>query len=213
MIDATDATENSHSWKVENYYRFHSRFYDVTRWSFLFGRKAIVNTIPDLPPQPRIMEVGCGTGKNLELLAHYFPDAQILGVDLSDEMLEIARNKRRDSHAKLLRKAYGTESAKEEPFDLILLSYSLTMMGCEYRNIFDDLVNDLKPGGYIAVVDFYTSPFRWFRRWMELNHVDFGGTLLPLLKRNFEPVQTEINQAYLGLWSYFLFIGQQKTTG
>ncbi len=212
MTDYTNSA-NSHNAQVEKYYRFHSYIYDATRWCFLFGRDSILKMIPDLPSKPHIMEVGCGTGKNILQLQQQIPDAKILGIDLSKEMLNIAEEKIPvNDNVTLCNARYGSHQ-QNDSFDLILLSYSLTMMGEQYEIIFDELINDLKPGGYIAVVDFHASPFGWFRRWMEKNHVNFGGTLLPRLKQYFHPKKTEMNPAYLGLWSYFLFIGQSKTTG
>jgi S-adenosylmethionine-diacylgycerolhomoserine-N-methlytransferase len=72
---------------------------------------------------------------------------------------------------------------------------------------------DLKPGGLIAVVDFNDSSFSWFKRWMGMNHVQMDGHLLPRLQSSFRSLKLEINHAYGGLWSYFLFIGQTGVQG
>ena len=56
--------------KMRAYYRFHAGIYDATRWSFLFGRKTLLYNLPvrtDIPQS--LLEVGCGTGHNLRLLA------------------------------------------------------------------------------------------------------------------------------------------------
>ncbi len=197
--------------EVKNYYRYHSRIYDATRWAFLFGRDEILDMIPNLPSQPRIIEIGCGTGKNLERLEYHFPDAKIIGVDLSSEMLEIAKNKLGNSNQiELCNARYGSDNINLDPADLLLFSYSLTMFGDDVDHIFEQITRDLKPNGYIAVVDFNTSPFQWFRTWMGVNHVDLSGHLLPLLNKYFCPVKTEVHKAYKGLWSYFLFLGQQS---
>lgn len=203
----TDTSQN----EVENYYRYHSRIYDATRWSFLFGRDTILDMIPDLPSQPRIIEIGCGTGKNIERLEYHFPDAGIIGVDLSEEMLKVAGDKLGNaSQIELCNARYGSDDLNLDPADLILFSYSLTMFGDEIENIFGQICRDLKSNGYIAVVDFNTSSFQWFRTWMSVNHVDLSGHLLPLLNKYFRPIETEIHKAYKGLWSYFLFLGQQS---
>ncbi|WP_445665999.1 class I SAM-dependent methyltransferase [Fodinibius sp. AD559] len=199
-----------HTKNVTKYYRFHSRIYDATRWSFLFGRTALIEQIPALPVNPRILEVGCGTGKNLIHLKQRFPDAQITGVDLSPDMLEKARENIADSSITLKRMRYGSANLNKKPYDLILLSYSLTMMRAKYPQILKQLKNDLNANGFLAVVDFHTSPFSWFRKWMEINHVDFSGDLYPHLKENFTSIQTNFHNAYLGLWDYFLFVGKQN---
>lgn len=195
--------------KLQKYYRFHAQIYDITRWCFLFGREDIVKMIPELPAQPRILEIGCGTGKNIKQLKTRFQESHILGIDLSEEMLKIAKNKIGESAGIKLRKShYGYESTNQEPFDLILLSYSLTMMDREPEEILFQIKKDLHPNGIVAVVDFHTSPFGWFRRWMNYNHVDFSGRLLPLLGQHFHPLKKGINKAYGGWWSYFQFLGK-----
>ncbi len=202
-------TENN-ARNVAQYYRRHSQIYDATRWSFLFGRTRLIEQIHALPNNPKILEVGCGTGKNLIQLKQKYADASITGVDLSPDMLEKAKNKITDSSIILKRMRYGSGNLNTENYDLILLSYSLTMMGAEYPHIITALKNDLNTDGCLAVVDFHTSPFSWFRKWMEMNHVDFEGSLYSLLGENFTSMHTNIHQAYLGLWNYFLFIGKQN---
>lgn len=94
---------------IERYYQLHSRIYDATRWSFLFGRTAILDDIDAAGAPGRILEVGCGTGKNLVALAHRFPLASITGVDLSETMLEVARRKMGHfgGRVKLVHRAYA----------------------------------------------------------------------------------------------------------
>ena len=78
---------------LEKYYRFHSRIYDATRWIFLFGRDRLVKEIAASFQPTRILEIGCGTGKNLVRLREMFPGVDLTGLDLSQDMLEVARKK------------------------------------------------------------------------------------------------------------------------
>lgn len=204
-------TASKHGHEVEHYYQLHAPIYDLTRWSFLFGRESLLDIIPDLPSQPTILEIGCGTGKNIQRMEYHFPDAKIIGLDLSPEMLDKADQRlQRSKQVELKLERYNADSFDYNSFDLILLSYSLTMFGDQTDMIFNPILEDLKPNGYIAVVDFNTSPFNWFRRWMEFNHVNFSGHLLPLLRKYFHPADIKIKKAYLGLWTYFQFVGKQS---
>lgn len=204
------SVSEKHTNNIARYYQFHSHIYDATRWSFLFGRKTLVEQIPSLPTNARILEVGCGTGDNLIQLKQRFPNAQITGIDVSPDMLKKARSKITDPVISLKRRRYGAINLNDKPYDLILLSYSLTMMGAEYQQIITELKNDLSKNGCLAIVDFHTSPLSWFKKWMKINHADFSGELYPLLKANFSSVKTSFHNAYLGLWNYFLFIGTQN---
>ena len=83
------ADEKEQAKEMNNYYKLHAKIYDTTRWTFLFGRKAIIKLLPfEREAAIKILEVGCGTGFNLNLLAKRFPNAQLIGVDVSHEMIE-----------------------------------------------------------------------------------------------------------------------------
>lgn len=206
-------THLSHQKKIDRYYRFHSLVYDATRWSFLFGRNRLLDIMPELPTSPRILEIGCGTGRNIKQLQKCYPDATITGIDLSQHMLNRAEKKLGESDYVYLHNGrYGFDQLNFSSFDLILCSYSLTMCGDGIKKIFNQITEDLKPSGHIAIVDFHNSPYRWFRRWMDKNHVDLRNNILPMLNNLYHPVQADVKNAYFGLWSYFLFVGQKQPT-
>lgn len=65
-----------------------------------------------------VMELGCGTGNYTLLLRERFRDAKIRAVDISDKMIEIARDKLRDKGVEfMVRDAEDLAMGKE--FDLI----------------------------------------------------------------------------------------------
>jgi S-adenosylmethionine-diacylgycerolhomoserine-N-methlytransferase len=200
--------------EVENYYRFHAAVYDATRWSFLFGREAVLQLARSVAPAPkRILEVGCGTGRNLVRLAELFPASQITGVDLSAAMLAVARKKtaRFDERVQLLNRAYDKPVQATGPHQLVLCSYALSMFNPGYDAAVAAARGDLAPGGYLAFVDFHSTRFRWFARWMRVNHVRMDGHLHPLLRANFTPVIDERHAAYGGVWDYRVFIGRRAS--
>ena len=198
---------------IERYYRFHSRIYDGTRWSFLFGRTAILDDIAAATTPTRILEVGCGTGKNLVNLAARFPEASITGVDLSETMLTRARRKtaRFGERVRLVHRAYAAPLADQPGFDLMLFSYALSMFNPGYEAAIAAARRDLVPGGHIAAVDFYDTPLPVFARWMGVNHVRMEGQLRPPLRAQFTPVADRLHLAYGGVWRYLIFVG--RTTG
>ncbi|MEM7126751.1 MAG: class I SAM-dependent methyltransferase [Chloroflexota bacterium] len=215
-LDADDfnASFDSNNRTLTSYYQLHSQIYDWTRWSFLFGRDAIVKIAADIAAkdhQPkRILEVGCGTGKNLRTLHRHFPHASLVGLDLSADMLNVARKNMADVRIQvdLLQGAYGTIPQTEE-YDLILFSYALTMFNPGWDAAIEQSHRDLAPGGLIAVVDFHDSALKGFKRWMGVNHVRMDSHLPPKLEEHFAPQQKTVKQAYGGIWSYLLFVGQK----
>jgi len=197
---------------LERYYRFHSRIYDATRWSFLFGREEMLRRTARVIQPSRILEVGCGTGRNLLSLRRHFPQAHITGVDLSAPMLAIAAAKvRHDENATLLRCAYAAPvHGAGGPFDLVLFSYALSMFNPGWEQAINAAWQDLAEGGCIAVVDFSDSGFGWFRRWMAVNHVRMEGHLWPRLRQTLTTLVDDRLGAYGGVWHYGLFIGRKQ---
>jgi S-adenosylmethionine-diacylgycerolhomoserine-N-methlytransferase len=84
------------------------------------------------------------------------------------------------------------------------------MIGTEHSYIVSRIKNNLNANGYLAVVDFHTSPFSWFRKWMNVNHVDFSGDWYSLLEENFSLTHAKFQNAYFGLWNYVLLISTKK---
>ena len=193
---------------LESYYRFHSLIYDATRWSFLFGRQAIIDLAAAGGPAERILEIGCGTGRNLIALQRAFPGAAVTGVDLSAAMLGVAA--RKAGGAELVCRAYDEPLAAGQPFDLVVCSYSLSMFNPGWEEALSCATADLRPGGRLALVDFHDTPSAPFRRWMALNHVRMEGHLAPRLETLFEPATRQVRRAYGGLWRYLLFIGNKR---
>ncbi len=198
---------------IQNYYKRHASLYQATRWTFLFGRKRI-NQLLQLPKDSgqTILEVGCGTGHNLSILAHQYPNLQMIGIDISQEMLKVARRKMQSNSRRVLflEKSYAPGPWKLPAVpEVILFSYCLTMINPGWEDALQRAYDDLQEGGIIAVVDFNDSRFNFFKKWMGFNHVRMDNHLLPELKRLFTPVHQEVNPAYGGLWTYFLFIGKK----
>jgi S-adenosylmethionine-diacylgycerolhomoserine-N-methlytransferase len=200
--------------RIESYYRLHAHIYDQTRWSFLFGRNAILDLAAAAQPAPaKILEIGCGTGRNLVALAHRFPRPRLTGVDLSPAMLAIARRKTAEfgPRVNLMQRAHDSPLAESWRYDLVLCSYALSMFNPGFDRAIAAASHDLSPGGHIALVDFHATRFRWFSRWMGVNHVRMDGQLRPLLQENFVPVTDELRSAYGGMWKYLLFVGRRKS--
>ena len=197
---------------LQQYYKLHAGIYDATRWSFLFGRQRIIDLAAGIAAPRRILEIGCGTGRNIEALCRRFPEASITGVDLSAPMLDQAWTKLKPhtGRVRLIQLAY--DHPVHEPdgmFDLVLSSYSLSMFNPGWEQAIACAHEDLRPGGLMALVDFHDSRVPAFRKWMGVNHVRMEGQLQPLLRGTFQPVVDRLSPAYAGLWRYHLFVGRK----
>lgn len=189
---------------LTRYYRLHAGIYDATRWSFLFGRDELLRRVQRMTEPARILEVGCGTGRNLRSLQKRFHDSSITGIDLCADMLRIARAK--TTGIDLIERAYDSPAGG---FDLILFSYALSMFNPGWERAIEAAAADLRPGGIIAIVDFSHTDVRWFEHWMHRNHVRMQAHLWPVLRSTFHSLKETRHSAYGGLWHYGMFIGQK----
>lgn len=140
---------------MDSIYRGQRHVYDLTRKYYLFGRDRLIARLQAAPGQA-VLEIGCGTGRNLVHVARTWPGVSLYGLDLSAEMLKTARGKLRDK-AML---ALGDATAFSAPalfgrteFDRIVLSYALSMVP-DWKAALDQAVSVLAPGGSVHVVDF-----------------------------------------------------------
>jgi S-adenosylmethionine-diacylgycerolhomoserine-N-methlytransferase len=116
---------------MSDYYAWQSRIYDATRWAFLFGREAILDDL-QLKPAEVVVEVGCGTGHNLEdILKRVGERGEVFAVDCAEPMLaQCARRIRRKGwkNVRLVDREYGETPVTGGAADVVLMSYSLSMM-------------------------------------------------------------------------------------
>ena len=146
---------------LKEFYRAHAAIYDLTRWMLLAGRARAVLWLR-LKPGERVVEIACGTGHNFSGIRERIgPGGEIIGVDLSAEMLAVARSrteKNRWRNVRLVRRK-AEELTLERPVDAALCSYCLTMIP-DWRGALARLHGLLAPGGRVAVCDFRVSE-RW----------------------------------------------------
>ena len=87
--DRPDADDLAVAGLMDRIYRRQRHVYDVTRKFYLLGRDQLIAAL-DPPAGGSVLEVGCGTGRNLILAARRYPEARFFGLDVSGEMLATA---------------------------------------------------------------------------------------------------------------------------
>jgi ubiquinone/menaquinone biosynthesis C-methylase UbiE len=107
-----------------------------------------------------VLEVGCGTGRNLPYLeAAVGPSGHVLAVDLSERMLNQARAlcERRGWRNVMLACADALDYRAPWPLDAVLFSLSYSVM--QNREwILDHIWSQLRAGGRVVIVDGKTMP-------------------------------------------------------
>lgn len=149
-----------HAQAMDAIYADQRHIYDLTRRYYLLGRDRL---IADLAPPPggHVLEIGCGTARNLIAAARAWPDARFHGIDISAAMLvtahaSVARAGLRD-RIDLVRGDAATFDAMtsfgRERFDRLFLSYTLSMIP-PWVSTIDRAASALAPGGRLHIVDF-----------------------------------------------------------
>lgn len=169
-----------------------------------------MGALPELPADSIILDVGCGTGYHLPHLAEKYTDSTVIGMDLSTDMLEKANAKCKSyPNVKLINEAYNELAFEADSIDLVICSYSLSMID-DTSPILNGIQCHLKETGMVAVLDFKNTRHSWFEKWMNVNHVDFNSSLFPELQTRFQTVRSLEKNAYSSLWNFGLFIGRKQ---
>src|SRR5688500_2859253 len=145
---------------MDRMYRLQRYFYDITRKYYLLGRDELLKEM-NVQPGENVLEAGCGTGRNLIILARRHPNAHFYGLDASAAMLETARSKIDTAGMKNIdiKAAIADDFSHDKTFDLpekldkIFFSYSISMIP-PWRESIDNTLSNLKPGGRLFIVDF-----------------------------------------------------------
>ncbi|KRB61420.1 methyltransferase [Rhizobium sp. Root708] len=193
MSEADTATAGSanHAALMDGMYRYQRHIYDLTRKYYLLGRDQTIREL-HVPSGGSLLEVACGTGRNLALAHQRYRSSKLYGFDISQEMLISARNTFESKGASAeFRVADATNFTPREfgvpGFDRILISYALSMIP-DWERAVDAALAALNPGGQLHVVDFGQQEGlpRWFRAmlqsWLTKFHVSPRADLRGILE-------------------------------
>ena len=156
---SADVECRRHERRMDRKYRYSRHIFDLSRRFFLIGRnRAIANL--RLDTAQTVLEIGCGTGRNLKRMARLVPGSRFIGVEISSEMLKSA-------HATISRAGLNSrvellhgDAARLPPLpstsgniSRILMSYVLSMVP-GWQNAIAAAIEVLEVGGTLSIVDF-----------------------------------------------------------
>jgi S-adenosylmethionine-diacylgycerolhomoserine-N-methlytransferase len=168
---------------MDRIYRNQRHIYDLTRKFYLLGRDGLIAAL-DPPAGGTVLEIGCGTGRNLIRAARLFPAAHFFGIDLSNEMLSTAAsNVEAAGLGDRIKLARADATAFDpvglfgkERFDRVFIAYALSMMP-EWRIALSAALDRVSARGRLSAVDFGQQEYlpAWFRSllfaWLARFHV------------------------------------------
>ena len=128
-------------------------------------RRRVVGEVRRAKPG-RILDVATGTGDRAIAMARRIPDVQVLGVDLSEQMLAVARRK---IEARGLDGRIVLDRGDAERLAVADASVDVATVAFGVRNFGDlgaglrELARTIKPGGKVVILEFSRPRNRVFR--------------------------------------------------
>jgi trans-aconitate 2-methyltransferase len=129
--------ESPMSWSAAQYLKFEDERTRPTR--------DLVARIPNRDVR-RAADIGCGPGNSTEVLRERYPEAEIVGLDSSPDMIEAARKRLPDIAFDVI--DIGGWSGKG--FDVILANAVIQWIP-DHEALLPELIGKLSPGGSLAV--------------------------------------------------------------
>lgn len=183
-----------HAELMDDVYRWQRHVYDLTRKYYLLGRDRMIDRL-SAENGTTVLELGCGTGRNIALAARRFPAARFFGLDISAQMLataEAALARTPVAGKVRLAQADATDFDPQalfgrDRFDRVYISYSLSMIP-GWQACVQQALGVLAPGGSLHIVDFGSQERLpgWFkaalRAWLARFHVAPRDELRDLLE-------------------------------
>lgn len=186
---------SDHKGLMDGVYRYQRHIYDVSRKYYLLGRDGM---IADLAPPPggTVLEIGCGTGRNLIAVGKAWPGVVLHGIDISEAMLDTAQaSVAKAGMSDRVTLAQGDACGFDPQlllgramFDRVFVSYALSMIP-QWEMALAQAARCVAPGGRLEVVDFGQQehlPSLWKQvlfGWLARFHVTPRAELAPALYR------------------------------
>ncbi len=142
---------------IRNAYRRYARYYDGSFGRvFAPGRRLTMQYL-NAEPGRRILEVGVGTGISLP---EYRRDVTVAGVDISPDMLDIARRRVEEQALDHVEGLYEMDAEAldypDDSFDVVVAMYVASVVPDPERLI-DEVRRVCRPGGEIFIINHFAS--------------------------------------------------------
>lgn len=133
-------------------YALWATVYDLPGNQLIVAEEAIVRPLLDQMPAGRALDAACGTGRHAAYLA--LSGHEVVGVDSSDEMLSVARE--RVAGSRFHRASIERLPFPDEQFDLVVCSLALTHLP-RLDQAIAELARVVRPGGRMVLSDIHPT--------------------------------------------------------
>ncbi|MCR5847624.1 MAG: class I SAM-dependent methyltransferase [Lachnospiraceae bacterium] len=147
--------------KMDEFFAARTDGYDEHMRTTIEGASDFYEYTASLLPKEsnaRILDLGCGTGLELEELFKINPEASVTGIDLSEAMLNKLKEKFPDKKINLINNSYFDEPLGENVFDAAVSVESLHHFKADKKeNLYRKLFEALKADGYFVLTDYFAE--------------------------------------------------------
>jgi ubiquinone/menaquinone biosynthesis C-methylase UbiE len=208
--------------QLRRLYRRRAGGYDRAMWLFRLAgfrvdhyRRSTVGSL-GLRPGDTVVELGCGTGLNFSLLRQAVgEEGTLVGVDLTDAMLEVAETRVREEGWNNVRLVQSDLADYRPPEGIAgaLSTFAITLVP-EYDEVVGRVAGALCPAGRLAILDFKEPEGwpRWLVRLAAWANRPFGVTLDLAERHPWESVGrhlTEVERRELYFGAVYLSVGKK----
>ena len=147
--------------KMDDFFTARANGYDEHMKSNIVGASAFYKYTASLLPmekKAKVLDLGCGTGLELEEFFAVNPYGSVKGIDLTKAMLEALKTKFSDKDITTICGSYFNVPFGEEVFDAAVSVESLHHFTKEEKiPLYTKLRKALKPGGYFVITDYFAD--------------------------------------------------------
>ena len=139
-------------------YRRHARAYDASARRTMPLRRRVISLL-ELRPGETVLDVGCGTGLSIPILRQAVgPGGRVVGVDVSPEMLAVARERgRREGWGNVALIEGSMDHAPLPRLDAVLFNYTHDVL--RSARALGNIFSAARPGARVAVAGMKRLPW------------------------------------------------------
>jgi ubiquinone/menaquinone biosynthesis C-methylase UbiE len=118
-------------------------------------RAFFIAKIPPVPAGGWVLDVGCGEGSlSREIAETLGPDGKVIGLDISADLLELARETTSRSNVEYVKRTATALEFDDELFDIVLSCNALKFLTpLDLSKAMSEMIRVLKPGGTLLIAD------------------------------------------------------------
>ena len=189
--------------------------FDFGRKIYLRGIVEKLQNISQLPPNKKILEIGCGNGIGTRLIHEYFKPSELIATEYDESLVEITKEKVKDINV-LVEQADATKFRfADNEFDAVV-GLSVIHHIPNWEIALDELHRIIKPNGLLIIKELSIETFETFfgkisRKFVEHPYNDMfrKDEFINYLKQKGFKLEVLMPHSMLGLLSDFYLVARK----